>query len=328
MSVQPTIKSFLGVGLEATKGTPVVSTAMIPITIGTFKPVDHIAELIDGAVRGSMVEEYNYIQGRKWSELDWGGPVFSDTFGFLLASILGDVVTTGASAPYSHAIATKNSVGTAGDAQPKGVTLNDYYSAANRQYAGCQCVELEMTFNADGMLEYVAKVIGYPSGTASAPTLTVSGVLPTAVWAGSATIAGSSISNTVTGMVKMTRKYATVFTVNGTQAPFAVFVGGLTVESKLSFIMEDDSQLLNYLNNTQPTITYSWATGSGATATSIAFSLAKAAYVTGAPDRSKDMVEVMVDIKGLGNTTNIGASAGYSPIKWTITNANPSGTYQ
>lgn len=328
MSVQPSLKSFVGVGLETTKGTGVASTAFIPITLNSLKPVDHTAELYDDTTTGSMVVERNYIQGRQWSEVDFAGPVFADTFGFLLASILGDVVTTGASAPYTHAIATKNSVGASGDAQPRALTVNDYYSAANRRYAGCQCVELEMTFNADGMLEYTAKLVGYPSGVAGAPTVNISGVIPTAVWTGVATIGGTNIANTITGSVKMTRKYETVFTVNGVQTPFAVFVGGLSVDAKLSFVMEDDTQLLNYLNNSQPTIVYNWTTGTGVTLTQIAFSLAKAAYTTGAPERSKDFVEVMVDVKGLANSTNVGATAGLSPIKWTLQNANPSGTYQ
>ena len=325
---QPTNKVFLGVALEATKGTPVASTDFIPITVNTFKPVDHIDSLVDSATRGSMVEEYNVIQGKKWSEVDFGGPVFADSFGYLLASILGDVVTTGASAPYTHNIALKNSVGAAGDAQPKALTINDYYSAANRQYAGQQCVELEMTFNIDGMLEYTAKLAGFPSSTGSIPTISVSGVLPTAVWAGSATIGGTPIGNNITGSIKMVRKHAVIHTINGLQAPYAIFVGALTVEGKLTFTMEDDTQLLNYLNNSQPTVLYSWTVGSGAGLTSVAFSAAKSAYINASRDASKEYMEIMVDFKGLGNTTNVGATTGYSPIKWTLQNAKPASTYQ
>jgi hypothetical protein len=44
-------------------------------------------------------------------------------------------------------------------------------------------------------------------------------------------------------------------------------------------------------------------------------------------DRSKDFVEVEIDLNAQGNTTDVGATSGYSPIKWTLQNAKTSGTY-
>ena len=328
MAVQPSVKSFLGLALETTKGTAVTATDYVPITLNSFKPVEMINELLDNGIRGSMVENYNYVQGRRHTEIDFAGPVFADTIGYFVAGIMGDVTTTGASAPYTHTIALKNAVGTSGDAQPKALTITDYYAAGVRQFPGCQVHDLEFTFNADGMLEYTSKVTGYPSATTTAPTPSFSTVVPTQVWTGTVTVGGTTISNAVTGTLKLERKVDPIFGIANTQAPYSVFLGALTVTGQVTFVMEDDTQLTNFLSNTQPALTFTWATGSGSTATQFAVTASKSAYTAAVVDRSKDYVEVTVDFNSLGNTTNAGATAGYSPVKFTLQNAKASGTYQ
>jgi len=325
---QPSVKSYLGVALETTKGTPVAPTNFVPVTLNSFKPVDVIAPLYDTGIRGSMVENYNYLQGRKHTTVDFGGPAFADTIGYWVAGVLGDVTTTGASAPYTHAIALKNAVGGAGDAQPKALTVTDFYSAGTRYYPGVQVTDFGLTFNADGMLEYTVKAMGFPSTTTSAPTPSFSTVLPTQVWTGTVSIGGSTVGYTRTGTLDLSRKSEAIFALSNSQAPYQVFLGALTVKGKLTFVMQDDAELTRYITNTQPSLTFNFSTGTGATATQIAFTITKGAYVTGAIERNADYVEVTVDLEGLGNTTDVGATSGYSPIKFTLQNALPSGTYQ
>jgi len=325
---QPSVKSYLGVALETTKGTPVTATNFVPVAMTTFKPVDVIAPLYDTGLRGSMVENYNYVQGRKHTTVDFGGPVFADTVGYWIAGVLGDVTTTGSSAPYTHAIALKNAVGGSGDAQPKSLTITDFYSANTRQYPGVQITDFGLTFNADGMLEYTVKTMGWASVTTTAPAPSFSTVLPTQVWTGTVTIGGSTVGYTRTGTLDLSRKSEAIFGVGNTQNPYQVFLGSLTAKGKITFVMQDDTELTRYITNTQPAITFNFATGSGATATQVQFTLSKGAYVTGAIERNADYVEVTVDIEGLGNTTDVGATAGYSPVKFTLQNALPSGTFQ
>jgi len=325
---QPSVKSYLGVALETTKGTAVAATNFVPITVNTFKPVDVIAPLYDTAIRGSMVENYNYVQGRRNTTVDFGGPVFADTIGFWIAGILGDVTTTGSSAPYTHAIALKNAVGGSGDAQPKALTITDFYSANTRYYPGTQITDFGLTFNADGMLEYTVKAMGFPSSTTTAPAPSFSTVLPTQVWTGTVTIGGSTVGYTRTGTLDLSRKAEAIWGVSNTQSPYQVFVGALTAKGKVTFVMQDDAELTRYITNTQPALTFNFSTGTGATATQVQFTLSKGAYVTGAIERNADYVEVTVDIEGLGNTTDVGATSGYSPVKFTLQNAYTSGTYQ
>ena len=325
---QPSVKSYLGVALETTKGTAVTATNFVPITLNTFKPVDVVAPLYDTGIRGSLVENYNYVQGRKNTTVDFGGPVFADTIGYWIAGVLGDVTTTGASAPYTHAIALKNAVGTTGDAQPKSLTITDFYSAGTRQYPGSQITDFGLTFNADGMLEYTVKAMGFPSATTTAPAPSFSTVLPTQVWTGTVTIGGSSVGYVRTGSIDLSRKSEAIWGVSNTQSPYQVFVGSLSAKGKVTFVMQDDTELTRYITNTQPALTFNFSTGAGSTATQIAFTLTKGAYVTGAIERNAEYVEVTVDIEGLGNTTDVGTTSGYSPIKFTLQNALPSGTFQ
>jgi len=325
---QPSVKSYLGVALESTKGTPVTPTNFVPVTMNSFKPVDVIAPLYDTGLRGSLLENYNYVPGRKNTTVDFGGPVFADTIGYWIAGVLGDVTTTGSTAPYTHSIALKNAVGTTGDAQPKALTITDFYSAGNRQYPGCQVTDFGLTFNADGMLEYTVKAMGFPSVTSASSAPSFSAVLPTQVWTGTVTIGGSTVGYVRTGTLDLSRKAEAIWGVSNTQSPYQVFVGALTAKGKVTFVMQDDTELTRYITNTQPSVTFNFSTGTGATATQVQFTLSKGAYVTGAIERNADYVEVTVDIEGLGNTTDVGATSGYSPVKFTLQNALPSGTFQ
>jgi hypothetical protein len=325
-SAQPSLRSYLGIAKETTKGTPVAATAFIPIMKDSFKPVDVIDPLYDTGLRGSMAENYNYIQGRRHTTTDAGGVVFADTVGYWLGGIMGSVATTGSSAPYTHTISLKNA--TTGDAQPTSFTLTDYYVAGNRYYPGCQITDFSMTFNADGQLEYTTKMSGFPSQTTSAATPSFSTVVPTPVWAGTVSIGGASIAYTTAGTITMTRKNEVIYGISSTQGPYEVFLGALDTTGNLTFVMENDDELTRYLTNTQPALTFTWAQGAGATATSIGFTLTKGAYTTAAIDRSADHVTITLDINAIANTTDAGSTAGYAPIKWSLTNAVTSGTYQ
>jgi len=324
----PSVRSYLGIAKEVTPATPVNATDFIPISKDAFKPVDIIAPLYDTGLRGSMVENYTYIQGRRHTEIDVAGPVFADTVGWWLGGILGSVATVGSSAPYTHTISLKNATGIGADAQPTSFTLEDMYVANNRYYPGCKVTEFSMSFNSEGMLEYTAKLMGHPSTTTSTVAPSFSSVTPTPVWRGTVSIGGSTIGYTTDGTINMTRKAEAIFGINTDQGPYEVFLGALDSTGSLTFVMENDDQLTNFLSNTQPALTFTWAQGAGATATSVGFTVTKGAYTTAAIDRSGDHVAVSIELSAIGNTTDAGASGGFAPIKWSLQNAVTSGTYQ
>lgn len=328
MAVQNSVRSYVGIAKEVTKGTAVFATDFIPVAQSKFKPADIIDPLYDEGLRGSLVKNYNYIPGRKRSTFDFGGPVFADTFGYVLGGLLGDVSTTGASAPYTHVFAVKNASAIGADAQPGAFTLTDFYAANARQFAGCQMYDLSLKWSADGMLDYDAKAMGWASNTTSAPTPSFSTVLPTPTWQATVSIGGSSVSYSTEGDVNVTRPVTPIYGISNTQNPFQVFVGAVETKGRFRFVMQDDTELTRFLTNTQPAITVNWTQGAGASLTQIQFGLTKGAYTTAVVDRSKDYVEVEITFESMANTTDVGTSAGYGNVKWTLQNAKVSGTYQ
>ena len=329
MTVQNTARSYLGIAKEVTKGTPVAPTDYIPVASSKMKPADIIGELLaSDMAQGSLVKDYAYVQGRSNSTYDFGGPVYPDTIGYVLGGVLGSVATTGASAPYTHTISLKNASATGADAQPTAFTLTDFYAANVRAYPGIQFHDFNMKFTADGMLDYDAKGTGWLSSAASTPTPSFSTVLPTPTWLATVSIAGSTVSNTVDGEISMVRPVTPIFGLANTKDPYQVFLGALETTGKFKFVMENDTELTRYLTNTQPAITLNWAQGSGSTATQIQFTVTKGAYTAAVIDRSKDFVEIDVDVRAIANTTDAGSTGGYSNIKWVLQNAKPSGTYQ
>jgi hypothetical protein len=327
MAVLASVRSYLGIAKEATKGTVVAPTDFIPVAKDSLKPQDMVDALYDTGLRGSNVLNYNYIPGRKSSTFDFGGAVFADTVGYGLAGIMGACATTGASAPFTHTISLLNSLTAGTDTQPISYTLTDFYAVNVRSYPGCQFSDFSLKFNADGMLEYDTKTMGFPSSTVADPTPTFSTVLPTPVWRGTVSIGGSAVSNAMTGNIDMKRPVTPIYGISNTQNPFSVFLGPLEVTGKITFIMETDAQLTNFLSDTQPAIVLNWAYGAGAAAVQIQATITKGAYTAAVIERGQDFVQVTIDLNAQANTTDDGASGGFAPIKWVLQNAKASGTY-
>lgn len=327
----PRSRSYLGIAKE-TRPTPgsaptaVAATDFIPFT--SLSVVDSINYLDDLGMRGSMVSEYDVVQGNIYSEVEIGGDVFADTVGYLVSGVLGDVVTTGASAPFTHVISTLNSQ--ASNGQPPTFTLSDYYSlgaSSTRRYAGAQFESIDFKFTADQLLTYTAKAKAYQSATAANPTPSFSTVTPTPSWEGTTTLNASVSTLLSEGNCSIQRAVEPIWTVDGNQRPYQLFAGAVTVSGALTLILESDTELLLYLNNSKPALDIAWTHGTGATTQAITLHMSKCAFTVAKIERSKEYIELGVTYKGLANTSDAGASAGYSPVKVTLQNAKASGTY-
>jgi hypothetical protein len=147
------------------------------------------------------------------------------------------------------------------------------------------------------------------------------------VWRGTVLIGGSQVSTAMTGNIDMKRPATPIYGISATQNPYQVFLGPLEVTGKITFVMDNDDQLLNFLNNTQPSLDFYWTYGTGANQIAIVANIAKGAYTAGVIERGEDFVQVSVDINAQSTTADAGVSGGYSPISWTLENAKPSGTY-
>jgi hypothetical protein len=327
MALQQSVRSYLGIAKEVTKGTVVAPTDFIPVAKDSLKPQDIVDPLYDTGLRGSNVLNYAYIQGRTRSTVDFGGAVFADTVGYGIAGLLGSVATTGASAPYTHTISLLNSLTSGADAQPISYTLTDFYAVDVRSYPGCQFSDFSLKFNADGMLEYDTKTTGWASSSVADPTPTFSTILPTPVWRGTVSIGGTQVSTAMSGNIDMSRPVTPVYGISNTQNPYQVFLGPLEVTGKITFLMETDAELTRFLNNTQPAIVLNWSYGTGASLVQIQATISKGAYTAAMIERGEDFVQVSIDLNGQSTTTDAGSTGGYAPIKWVLQNAKASGTY-
>ncbi len=247
---QPTSLSFLGVAKETTKGTPVVPTDYIPFS--SLEPVDSIVMLEDKAYRGSMVDLYGAVQGPKFVTYKLTGPAFNDTIGYLLGGFFGDCTTTGAGAPFTHAFSTKNS----SDGQPLAYTLTDFYGPATRAYAGLQCHGLSFKFSGDGVLTYEAMLTGLVEATASKPTATFGTRPIVPAWQCATQFGGVAALTLVDGEFNLSRPVEVIHTADGTQQPYAVFVGPVSLAGKADVVMEDDTRLTEFLGNAQPSLDF------------------------------------------------------------------------
>ena len=323
MGAKPSNLTILGIAKEPSFGTPATATAFIATT-GAPTSKDEIKLVEDKGLRGAMVEVFGEVQTLKSSTVDFAGDVFPDTIGWVAVGVLGDLVSTGSGAPYTHSIAVYNS----NDGQPPSYTLTDCYVVNTRQYPGAKFSELGIKFSADGLLTYTAKAMGLASIPTTVPTASYSSVPPVASWTGSVSIGGTAVQTVMDGDLTIKRNVTVVGTVDGSQSPHALWSGPVGASGKFTLVMEDETQLVNYLTNTQPSLDINFTSGTGAALTQVRFHMSQVAYTVADIGRGKDYVELAVSYTAIANATDIGASAGYSPIKMTLQNAIAAGTYK
>jgi hypothetical protein len=275
-----------------------------------------------------MVADYNEILGPVWPEFEFGGPVYADTFPWAVVGLLGDYATTGTGAPFAHTAAVLNST----DGQPKAYSITDFYDLTGgtpaRRYAGLQFSEVGLKFDASGLLTYDAKTLGLTASTQVAkPTQSFTAVTPHPVWEGTLTIAGGAIAYIEAGTLVMKRPITPIHAIDGSAAPYRAWAGPVSVTGTYEFIVEDDAELTRYLTNTQPASVLTFTHGAAALTQAVSVTMTKTAYTIAKLDRGKDYVKYMVSFTAIANTTDVGASGGYSPCKWTMTNAVPASTY-
>ncbi|MFG3287257.1 hypothetical protein ACGF3G_00335 [Streptomyces sp. NPDC048179] len=238
-------------------------------------------------------------------------------------------------APFTQAHGLLNS----GGGQPVSHTLTHFLgptaTSGARQYPGLCLSELGLKWNAESeLLTWSGKGTSFPSVPAGvAPVASPSTVLPVASWRMLVGIggpaAGATLIPTVTdGELTIKRELSPYYTVNGSQGPYVIQRGGLSVEGKLNFVAADESPLLWMLNNTQPQLQLLLDNGlTGVNKLTFQVDCQLAAFTDSEADGTKNAVEYGNSFQALFNTSNAGGSGGYSPIKVSITNNVPPGTF-
>lgn len=234
-----------------------------------------------------------------------------------------------ASSPYTRVYSLLNS----GNGQPVSHTFIHYQgppaSTNARVYAGACLAELNLKYNAESNLfEYDAKGSCYPSTIAGVlPVSSPSTVQPVAPWRGVLGIAGPASGGTkvvtiTDGEFNFKRVIEPMFTVQGSQSPYFIQRGPLSVTGKMSFVAADETPYLNMIQNTQPQLQFVLDNGlGGASDIKVQVDLQKAAFTTAKYNPGKAAVRYDVTFEGVANATNVGGSGGLGPATVSVINA-------
>lgn len=326
----PSAKQFVNFAKETTQGTA-VTTGMTTMPVTEFKPKDDPVLLKDESLRGSMVATYGVIQGPQKSSYSVSGAVFLDWLPAHLLNLMGDITTSGpVSSIYTHAISTLNS----GTGQPPSDTFVDWQGLTAttnaRTYAGCCHSELTLKGNPEStLIEWSAKGMGYWSAAfpSAPPTSSPSTDSPIAAWRVALGLGGTTVGAPVLTIreweVTTTREIAVQHTSQNSQAPYIIQRGKVTTTGKFYVAKPSDEQLLTYFRaNTQPQWQLLVSNGAaGAAARSLQIDIQAMAFDAVEINRGDEAVGYDVTFEAVANTTNAGASGGYSPVKYTVTNA-------
>jgi hypothetical protein len=312
--------SVIGLAREkTTPGQATVPAIYLPVTQVT--PKDTVTQLVDKGMRGSMVDAYDAQAGVITGEFGFDGDVYLDSIGYVLAGYFGDVTESGTAPTVSHKFAVQNSFATQG--QPVSTSFTDFYAAGTRVYAGGQYSELSFKFSADALLTYAAKCNTFGSATATTPTPAFTALEAVPGWLGVAKIGGTVVTEMTDAEITIKRTVSPIKPVDNTQVPLVNWCGVTSVEGKATLVMEDDTYLTQYLNGTKTSMEFSFGQGTS----SLDFKMSKVSLVGAEVSRGKDYVEIPISFKAYGNSTDVGASAGYGLITATLINAIATGTY-
>lgn len=327
-------KAFLNLAPETTSGTAATTGwVTVPITKPNFD--DSVKKLDDPSIRGSMAELYGRYTGVRASSVSFGGPMYVDIAGQLLQNILGDRTTTGAADPYTHAFSLLNST----TGQPKTHTAQ-YYTGVTptsgaRTFAGLCLSELKISWDVESKLvTYAAKAMGIGSTvTGSTPTAAPSTVPPFAAWRALMGIGGPASGGTLDPSctsfeLTLKRKVDAIYGMTNTQDPIVIQRGVLSCDGKAKFVARDETPLTNMINNTQGQVQIlmdNGIVGAGQRGLTCNFNLAS--WINAKLDEGKQATMWDVEIDGIANATDAGASGGLSPLKMTLINGNAGTVY-
>lgn len=238
--------------------------------------------------------------------------------------------TSAGAANYTHTFTLLNSA--ANGAQPPTHTLTDATGipATNlaRVYTSACFSDITLTGNPSALFMWDGKATTFLSAIAGAiPTVAPSTVPAQASWNSIVGVGGPASGGTLNSYVDewvltINRVVEPYWTASGQQNPYVIVRGALTAALTLKFgPAPDESQFLNFLNNSQPQVQIK---ANGPSGTSLQIDAQTCAFDTGKLDDSKAAFGYDISAKCIANTTNVGASAAYSPIKITLKNSTPS----
>lgn len=236
----------------------------------------------------------------------------------------------GVVAPFTHTFSLLNS----SPGQPVTHTLTHFQgltgSFGAAQYPYWCCSGCSFTMDAEKLFTHDTKGMSYIQQPATGTLTNSYSNVPVyanwrfAVGIGGPASGGTLVANVASAGIDITRDLKNYFTASGQQAPYVIGRNAIHVEGKFTQVAQDQSPMLELLNNTQPQIQLKATNGlSGASLLAITFNMAVAAYET-VKLQQNEVIEYDVTFRGVANPTNAGGSGGQSPLSVIIQNAVPS----
>ncbi len=242
-----------------------------------------------------MADNFAVYEGLNSATYGWDGDFYPDLCPFLFLMLFGQDTVTGTT-NYTHKFQLAA-------AQPPGYTLSDFNVINERQFAGAMLEQLDLKFAVDGGLEYSAKTSSKSSVVATTTTPTFGTVLPLLGWQAALTIAGVANTDLIGFDMSIKRKSNIITTAQNTQAPKSIVLGPMSVTGKMTFAVEDDTEIGYYLNNTQPAVVITLTQSANVVLT---LQMSKCVMKKAAYSRSKDYVELDVNYEAVYNATDGG----------------------
>lgn len=311
---------IVGAAKEATFGTPVAPVRSLPMFAPQFADAHHLIH--DTGWRQGSAATFGHQPGPQEAAVRLGGPAFADVIGWALAGVLGDVAVVGTTAPFTYTIAGLNS----GSMQPPSYTLTVSDPVGPLAFAGCRFTHLDLSAAADGLLSWQADALGLPGVAGTTPSLTAT-PSPMQGWRGVITLNGSIDATCLDFKVSLSRSVTPKRNTNGMQKAYAEFAGQVSCVGSATVLLTSDAYRALLVNGTSLAVDANWAQGAGAAAQQIKMHSSTCSLDSASRVYAGDMVEMSLAWMADANTTDAGASGGQSPVKFTVQNAVPSGTY-
>lgn len=312
-------QSYMGLALEAVRGTAVPPTFFIPVVNPQLTPT--ITEVEDKAFRGSMADVYDLVAAQRFDEYTFDTQMRADTMPVFWRALLGSTdAVTGSVAPYTHTIGLLNNAGSTGN-QPPSMTIVDTNGFNSRQITAAQLDEVSLKFAADGLVDMSVKASGNPSTVITpAPTSSFTSLSAAPTWGCVVTIGGTVSAKLVDGELDFKRNVKPIFTANNTQSPYRLWTPFLSCAGKMTLVYEDDTDLANYLNGNTLTTVFQFNQPSVA-GENVTIQMSSVKYKTGKVVRgSKEWIETEVELQPLPNSTDA-VAGGVAAVKTITANA-------
>jgi hypothetical protein len=317
------------------------ATGSVTTTTATLNPGATLLPVLStsGFTSGMWVQiDTNGVSGPYNAEMVQFGSLVAGTATLTAATPIrlvhaSTATVTNTHGAYTHRFSLLN--GTA-NAQPPSHTLTDKtfinQSVFSRFYPFTCMSDITFTGNAEALFRWTGKGMGYAATIpASTPSVNISTVPAQPVWTSVVGLGGTAggasqiyqIGEWEFNLVRVVEPY---FTADGAQNPYVFGRGKFSTKGKMNFMPTiDETPLLDMLNNTQPQLQVIQTNNlTGSQLVSVQFDLQACAFDASVIEPGKALFGYNDTFQAIANTTNVGNSAGYSPLSVTVINNLPS----